>query len=192
MISLPINLTVFGLITLFLWVFTGALGFPGSTVGIIAFGSLATKFSSLVLLIIIIYIAVITGDILAYEIATFFSEKFRKKLRNFSFFRDNEEKARNLLKQHEFSIVFFTRFALTGLCQVVSYVSGFEKISRKKFIFAVLTGEFLFAVIYSSIGFFIGGVFNSIINTINYFVLVALLLFLAFYLIRYIIKKRKI
>ena len=142
-------------------------------------------------MIIIVYVAVVAGDILAYELAVFFSERFRNKLRHLSFFRDNEEKARNLLKKYEFSIVFYTRFVLTGLCQVTSYVSGFEKIPRKKFISAVLAGEFLFSVIYVLIGFLVGGLLNNFINTLNYSVIVIILLFVAFYLIRYMLGRRR-
>lgn len=192
MISIPITLTGLGLISLFLWVLVGSFGFPGGSLGVIAFSSLATKFSSVLLIILVVYIASVIGDILAYELALFFSERFRKKLRNFSFFRDNEEKVKKPLKNYEFSIVFFTRFAIPGLCQVTSYVSGFEKINRKKFIAAVITGEFLFAVIYSFIGFFVGEVLNNLIHAISYLVAAVLLVVIIIYLIRYIIKKREI
>jgi membrane protein DedA with SNARE-associated domain len=188
----PLNLSLPELIALLVWVFTGALGVPGSSLGIITFGTTLTTISSLIITIILVYIAVVAGDIFAYELAMFFSERFRGKLRHFSFFRDNEEKARNLLKKYEFYIVFFTRFALTGLCQVVSYVSGFERISRKKFILAVVTGEFLFAVIYVLIGFFLGEILSKWLSIINYSAAALVALFAIFYIIRYLVKKRRI
>lgn len=191
MINIPINLAESGLITLFLWVLTGALGVPGSTVGIIIFGSLATKISSLIPIIIIVYIAVVIGDIIAYELASFFSKKFRKKLRKFSFFRDNEKKVKKLLEKYEFSIILFTRFALTGLCQVTSYVCGFEKVNRKKFIIAVLIGELLFAILYSLIGFVAGTALNMLIKTVNNLAIAVLLLLIAAYLTIYQIRKRR-
>lgn len=191
MINIPINLAESGLMTLFFWVLTGALGVPGSTIGIMLFGSLATKISSLFSVIIIVYIAVVLGDIIAYELASFFSKKFRRKLRRFSFFKDNERKVKNLLERYEFSIIFFTRFAFTGLCQVTSYVCGFEKVNRKKFVVAVLIGEILFAINYSLIGFFVGGALILLIKTINRLVIAILLLLIAAYLTVYLIRKRK-
>ncbi|MEK7549196.1 MAG: VTT domain-containing protein [Patescibacteria group bacterium] len=191
MINIPINLAESGLITLFLWVLTGALGIPGSTIGIIIFGSLVTKISSLIQIIIIVYIAVVIGDIIAYELSSFFSKKFRKKLRKLSFFKDNEKKVKKLLEKYEFSIIFFTRFALTGLCQVTSYVCGFEKINRKKFITAVLIGELLFAILYSLVGFAVGTSLNILIKMVNNLAIAILLLLIAAYLAAYQIRKMR-
>ncbi len=98
------------------------------------------------------------------------------------------KKAKNLLNKYGFYIIFFTRFFLVNLCAVVSYVSGLEKVSRKKFIFAVISGEFLFAIIYPLIGFTLGEIFSSLINAINYFIVAVLLLILVFYLIRPLFK----
>ena len=190
--SLPISLSFLGLTVLFLWAFTGALGVPGSSIGIIAFGAVASGFGSLALLIVIVYIAVVLGDLTAYGLAAFFSERFREKMRRLKFFRDNEEKAREKLKQYEFMIVFLTRFVFTGLCQVTSYVSGFERVSRRKFVLAVLTGEALFAAIYVMIGFFVGEIFNTLINTVNYLVVFLILAALLVYMIRYFLRKRRL
>ena len=122
-------------------------------------------------------------------IASFFSKKFRKKLRKLSFFRDNEKKAKKLLEKYEFSIIFFTRFALTGLCQVTSYVCGFEKINRKKFITAVLIGELLFAILYSLIGFIAGTTLDMLIKTVNNLAVAIFLLLIAVYLAVYQVRK---
>jgi len=191
MISIPINLTESGMMTLFFWVLTGSLGVPSSTIGIVLFSSLADKLYELIPIIIVVYIAVVTGDIIAYELASFFSKKFRKKLRRLSFFRDNEKKVKKLLQNYAFSIIFFTRFAFTGLCQVTSYVSGFEKINRKKFITAVLMGEILFAIIYSLIGFFVGGALILLIKTVNRLAIAILLLLIAIYLTFYQVRKMR-
>jgi membrane protein DedA with SNARE-associated domain len=139
----------------------------------------------------VVFVAASVGDIAAYELAKFFSERFRSKLRRFSFFRDNEKKARKLLKKHEFSIVFWTRWLFFALCAVVSYVAGFEEIDRKKFITAVLVGEFLYAVVHSVIGYFLGEVINNLISTVTNLTLLLALLAVVIYLIRYFVKKRK-
>ncbi len=183
------GISVLGLITIFVLQVAGSFGFPGGSLTLIAFASSITNITSLIIFTAVVFVAAAFGDILAYELAKFFSERFRTKLRRFSFFRDNEKKARNLLKEHEFSIVFWTRWIFFALCAVVSYVAGFEEINRKKFITAVLMGEFLYAIVHSIIGYFIGEVFNSLIGTLSSLTILVTLLAAVIYLIVYFVKK---
>ncbi|MFH0936348.1 MAG: VTT domain-containing protein [Candidatus Woesearchaeota archaeon] len=183
-LSIIANLNIGGAILLFLWVFAGSLGIPGGAIIMIAYGSLAESVSKLILFMMISFVAAVIGDILAYELARRLSNKLRDKLRKFLFFRNNEPKVRSLLNKYGFYIIFFTRFALVNLCAVTSYVSGLEKVNRKKFIFAVISGELLFAIIYPLIGYTLGEIFSNLINAINYFVVGILLLILIIYLIR--------
>jgi membrane protein DedA with SNARE-associated domain len=190
MISLSINLI--GFVLLFVWVMVGSFGIPASTLGIIAMGSLSKSIPNLMIVIAVAYIAVAIGDILAYTLATKLSDEFKDKLRRFNFFRENEPKVKELLNKHGFPIVFFTRFFMLHLCAVTSYVSGFEKWSKKKFVLAVLTGEFLFAAGYSIIGFAIGEVANNLISVINYVLLaIVLLILLGYFLKKYLNKRKK-
>jgi len=190
MISIA-GLSIASLIVLFFYGLLGSLGLPGGSLTLIAFGSLSGNITALIFVIIISFIAAVLGDILAYELARKLSDDFRNKLRKFSFFMNNELKAKNLLNKYEFPIIFFTRFALISLCVVVSYVSGFEKINRRKFILAVITGEILYAIIYPLIGFIAGEVFSSILSTINDVIIVILLVALIFYFARFLIKRRR-
>lgn len=185
------NISISGLILLFLWIFGGSLGIPGSTITMIAFGSLAGNFPSLLILIAICFIAAVAGDIFAYELARKISNPFRDRLRRFHLFRDNEAKTRSRLHTYQFPIIFFTRFFILGLCAVVSYVSGLEKVKRKKFYFAVITGEFLYAVIYSSLGFLFGGIIVNLLKAINDFILVVILFVIAFFVVRFLVRRSK-
>ena len=182
-LSIVTNLSIGSLILLFFWVFAGSLGVPGGAITMIAYGSLAGSVSKLILFMIISFVAAVIGDILAYELARRLSNKLRDKLRKFFFFKNNEPKVRSLLNKYGFYIIFFTRFALVNLCAVVSYVSGLEKVNRKKFIFAVISGELLFAIIYPLIGFTLGEIFSSLINAINYFIIAILLIILIIYFV---------
>jgi len=182
-LSIVTNLSIGSLILLFFWVFAGSLGVPGGAITMIAYGSLAGSVSKLILFMIISFVAAVIGDILAYELARRLSNKLRDKLRKLLFFRNNEPKVRSLLNKYGFYIIFFTRFALVNLCAVTSYVSGLEKINRKKFILAVISGELLFAIIYPLIGFTLGEIFSSLINAINYFIIAILLIILIIYFV---------
>ncbi|MEK6840768.1 MAG: VTT domain-containing protein [Nanoarchaeota archaeon] len=189
--ALPLVSSLPSLIALLLLVFTGSLGVPGATIGIITYSTTLIDSNLIILTMVLVYLMAVAGDILSYELALFFSERFRYKLRKFRFFRDNEEKAGSLLKRYEFSLVFFTRFAFTSLCSVVSYLSGFERVSRKKFFFAVFTGEALFAMIYVLIGVLIGEIFTKWIKIVNRSAVAIVLLFVVIYLIGYLARKRK-
>lgn len=190
MISIA-GFSITSLLFLLFYIFIGSLGLPGGTITMIGFGSLADSVPSLIAVILISFVAAVSGDILAYELARRLSEEFRNKLRRLSFFLNNELKAKNLLSKYEFPIVFFTRFVLISLCVVVSYVSGFERISRRKFILAVIAGEFLFATIYPLIGYLAGEIFNNLLSTVNNLVIVIVLILLVFYIIRFIVKRRR-
>jgi len=168
----------------------GSFGLPAGTVTLISFGSLAAGANKLILVIIISFVAAVLGDILAYELARKLSGRLRDRLRKFSFFRDSEPRAKRLLSKHEFPIVFFTRFAILSLCVVISYVSGFERVNRRKFIIAVVSGEILFATIYSLIGFGIGEAVGNVLTAANYLIVAILLLFAVFYLARFLLRRR--
>jgi len=186
-----LSVTFWGFVLLFAWVMAGSFGIPASTLGIIAMGSLSKNIPTLMIVIAITYIAVIIGDTLAYTLATKLSDEFKNKLRKFNFFRENEPRVKDLLNKYGFPIVFLTRFFMIHLCAVTSYVSGFEKMNKKKFIFAVIMGEFLFAAIYAIIGFAIGEVLNNFINAMNYVLLAFALLILLLYFLKKYLKKRR-
>jgi len=191
MINFPTDLSIGGLIVLFFWILIGSLGLPGATVEMIAEGSLSNGVSALIIVILISFVAAVIGDILAYELARKLSGRLRSKLVTFSFFESNEKKARRLLNKYGFFMVFLTRFALISLCQVMSYVSGLEKYNRKKFIIAVVSGELLFAIIYPLIGFVVGEVFGNLLSAVNDLILAVLLILIAFYLIKFLIRRKR-
>lgn len=138
---------------LFILTVLGSLGIPGTLVWILSSGALATNFSDLLLLIIIVALAAIIGDLIAYELARKFSSALFSKLSKFKSFKKGEQKTRALLKKSEFLIVFLSRFILIAIGAIVSYISGFERIDRRKYITAVVIGESLYASIYTIMGF---------------------------------------
>jgi len=97
----------------------------------ISSGALANSFTDLFYLMIVAIVAAILGDIIAYELARRFSIALGKQLNKFKFFINNELKATQYLAKYEFFAVFLTRFLLTGLGAITSYISGFEKLNRK-------------------------------------------------------------
>ncbi len=188
-LSLLISFSTMGLILLCLWVFFGSFGLAGSSIAIISLSSTVKSLPVLIIIIFSCFIAVSLGDIFAYELARKLSNPLAEKLRFFAFFKNRELKANELLRKYESLIVFISRFALGSLCPVITYLSGLQKLNRKKFITAVLAGELIFSILFVSIGYLFGEVFNSIISAYSYFLLAIFLLILAFYFIKKAIKK---
>jgi membrane protein DedA with SNARE-associated domain len=183
--------SIINLAVIFIWTFAASLGLPGALVVMVSSGALATNFINLVWIMIAAALGGIIGDMTAYGLAKRFSLITYKRLQRFKFFIDNEKKAREELKKFEFSFVFFTRFSLAWLCAPVSYISGFERLNRKKFFFAVVSGEILYASIYPLIGFIFKSTWNDLISSLQNTILVLILVTILVLIIRYLIKRKK-
>ena len=170
-----INLIDLGFV--FLWCFGASLGVTGGLIALVSSGVISNNITSVLWVILAGWIAAVLGDILAYELARKFSLSLSRVLKKFKFYKNNEEKSRSFLKKYEFSFVFFSRFALTAFCAPVSYISGLEKLSRKKFFLAVISGEFLYATIYPILGYIFKETWVDLLSFIqNFFILLILLL----------------
>jgi membrane protein DedA with SNARE-associated domain len=190
--SLISGISIINLLSVFLWVALSSLGIPGALIFLISSGALANNFLELILIIIFAVFGGIIGDIFAYELARRLLSRLSVKLQKFKFYRDNEEKARNTLQNYEFSFVFFTRFALSGLGAVVSYISGFEKINRKKFILAVILGEIIYGTMYPLLGFFFKQTWNDLSSLVqDALIILTLIIIVVFLIVNHIRRKRR-
>jgi len=145
--------SLLNLVLLFIFTLLGSLGMPGTLVWIVASGALASSISDVIPLIIIVATAAISGDILAYELASKFTAAISSRLLKFKSFQKHEHKARDMLKKSEFSFVFLSRFVFTSIGWFVSYISGLQRINKRKYITAVVLGETLYASLYTLLGF---------------------------------------
>ncbi|VVB78170.1 SNARE associated Golgi protein [uncultured archaeon] len=188
-IILGVNIINLGLVLV--WVFGSSLGVPGALFVLVSSGALAGSIWELMAIILTAIIGAVIGDIFAYEIARKFLSRLLIKLQKFKFFRNNELRARSLFKKYAFSSVFFTRFALTGLGAPVSYISGFEKLKRRKYILAVICGEILYGSIYPILGFIFKQTWNDISSMIQDFFIILVLIVIVIFLIVNYMRKRK-
>lgn len=186
---MTINLGITSFLLLILGVFSSSLGFPGGLVSMVTFGALSGNTTTLLIVILLSFSVAVVGDLIAYELARKYSSRLKNKLLTLSFFKENEKKAKGLLDKFGFYIVFFTRFALINLCAVISYISGLEKTKRRKFIFAVIAGEAIYATLYPILGFIFGIVFTDVINSFNDAVLALIIILIIVYMIVFIIKR---
>ncbi len=191
MITTFLGLSILNLLLLFLWVFADSWGIPGASILIIATASLARSIPSLLLVILVVYLAAVIGDIATYSFARVVSTPLLKRLRKFSFFKEGEGKARKLLIKYEFMIIFLSRFTMGSLCPIMNYIAGLEKINRGKFILAVLTGELIYATFFSLMGYAFGEIANSVLGTANYLILTVVLVIIGLWIIKYFFKEKK-
>jgi membrane protein DedA with SNARE-associated domain len=182
----PINLAV-----IFVFVFLSSFGFPGGLVAMISSGAIAGSFGNILVIMIIAAIAAILGDILAYELARKFSTRIKRRLQRYRFYIRGETRARSLMGKYEFFSVFITRFFLTGLCAITSYISGFEKLNRKKYFMAVVAGEILYAIIYTILGYIFRMAWNDLVNILNNIIIITILIAVAVVLVFIIYRIRK-
>ena len=134
--------------------------------------------------------ASIIGDLTAYELGRKFSLALSARLIKFNFFKNSYAKAKEMLKKYIFSLVFFSRFALTGICTPVSYIGGFEKLDRKKYFVAVVFGEILYGIIYPTIGFAFKETWNDLAGIIGDVAVVAVLIVMVAFLLAIFVIKR--
>ncbi len=180
------------LIVVFFWTVLTSLGLPGALTFMVSLGALADNVSQLVPIMIVGALAAIIGDILAYSIARKYLTRLSGPLHKFRFFRENENKVAEKLRKYEFFAVFITRFGTTELCAPTSYISGFEKLNRKKFISAAILGEMVYATVYPIIGFMFKETWADLIGVIgNTFVAIVVAIIAIWLLVRFFVKRKK-
>ncbi len=161
---------------------------PGITVWEILYAVSAPSIPILSLVILLIWVPSIIGDLSTYIFAKAVSKPVRKFLMRWKWYSKNERKTRKTLQKRGFMFVFLTRWLATGLSPVVNYLAGFEKMSFKKFALAVISGELLYAIIYSAMGYAFKDTWNYLLSAIESFSYFLVLLIIAIYIIYRIVK----
>jgi membrane protein DedA with SNARE-associated domain len=127
---------------------------PAMGIIIITMGAYSNNISQLLPIILVVYAATMIGDISAYFVARIFSKPVLRFMNRFKWFKNNHKRSHELLEKYGFLTIFISRFLNTEVCLAVNYISGFIKFYAKKFILAVVLGEFVYAVGYTLIGYF--------------------------------------
>jgi len=190
-ISILSGIGLIGIGAVFLWVFLACLGIPGGLVILISSGALASSLSELYIIILVGSLAAIIGDLFVYFISQKYLSKISPFLSKFWFFKNNEVRIKKMLQKYEFFSVFITRFILTGLGAAMNYIGGFEKLSKKKFIFAVVIGEILYGIIYASLGYLFKQTWNDFSTFLQDILIIAALGIIFIYLIITFIKVKR-
>lgn len=186
----------YGAVALFFLVFSASFVIiPVMGFIITSLGSLMPDPTTLIYMMFLLHLAAVLGDLAVYYLASKFSNKVLRFLKRWKWFAKGEPHSRRLYEKYGFWIVFISRFLNTELCVAINYISGLEKYNYKKFVFAVLLGEFLYIFGYMTFGYlfketwvYLSGVVQSIVLKI---LLIIILIYLIYSIIKFIIKKWK-
>ena len=186
-----ISMAIAGNFPLFLFLISLAspFGIPlGETFFIISAGSISDKFTDYTFFVILIFFGLIIGDITAYTLASYFEIGFTKKLYKYDWYKKTYELGEDFFNRYGALGIFLTRFLQFGLGALVNYLSGLSKYSFKKFLVCAASGEFLYAAIYTYIGFIFKNAQVSSLNEIIDFSF-SIILILAGLLTLFLLKK---
>jgi membrane protein DedA with SNARE-associated domain len=179
----------YGYVILFLFgVLASVVPFPGTSVLVASYAALDNTLGGLIFLWLFVAVAGFVGDFLVYLVSRKFSEKIKRYLIKYKWYNKNEKKARDSLNKHEFSFVFLSRFLLTGMDQVISYISGFEKLNIGKFAIAAFLGELVYSAIYVSAGYIFKDTWAEVISFVEYSLAAIVFAAIAIYILYRIIK----
>ncbi len=181
---------------LFLISLVSPFGIPlGETFFIISAGSLSDKFTDYTFFVTLIFFGLIIGDIAAYALASYFKIGLTEKLCKYDQYKKTCELSEDFFNKYGALSIFLTRFLQFGLGALVNYLSGFSKYPFRKFLVCAASGEFLYAVIYTYIGFVFKdsqvSIFNEIIDFSFSIILILAGLLTLFLLKKHLISDRK-
>jgi membrane-associated protein len=171
-------------------------GIPlGETFFIMLAGSLSDKFTDYTFFVTLIFFGLIIGDIAAYALASYFEIGLTEKLCKYDRYKKTCELGEDFFNKYGALSIFLTRFLQFGLGALVNYLSGFSKYSFRKFLVCAASGEFLYAAIYTYIGFVFKDsrvlIFNEIIDFSFSIILILAGLLALFLLKKHLISSRK-
>ncbi len=171
-------------ISLFLFLFlisiASSFGVPvWETIFVISSGSILNTYPEYFFLVILIFSGLIIGDVSAYTVASYFETGIVKKLNKYDWYMKTYKLSESFFNKYGALSVFLSRFLLLELAAPLNYLAGFSKYPFKKFLISTTSGELLYAIIYTYIGFAFRGSSFSILNVIIIFSLIGILVLIS-------------
>ena len=182
---------VAGFVALTAYIIVGSFGLPGELLTVLSAGALASGIGQLILIIIVITVASVIGDLATYELARKFSPWLTKQLERWHTYKRNATRVRTMLSKSEFSFVFLTRFLFMSFGSIASYISGFDQLDRRVYVTAIVAGDALYAVIYTTLGFIFKETWTDLNTLIGNVTRGALLLAVVVIIVVWLVRSRK-
>jgi len=186
-------LLVYKYLALFLIAFLASLAMPlPSTALLLASGAFAAQgYLNFYGALLVGWLGNTLGDTVLYLIAYRYGKPIFKRLGlgrliNSKKFIQLEERFIN----HSSLVIFFSRFLIPSLGSPVDVLAGVAKVSFKRFIFLEITGEFIYEVLYGSLGYLFGSQWQNIYKISENLTLILIIVVLLVILLRFSLMKK--
>ncbi|MEW5938750.1 MAG: VTT domain-containing protein [Chloroflexota bacterium] len=161
--------------------FLAALGVPLSTsLLVIAMGAFAQQgILSWPVMVVVGLVGVVSGDALSYGMGHFAGVKLEGRFGA----SPKWKSARGTFDKHGAKAVFLTRFLLTAIATPTNLIAGGSGFGLGRFLVYDISGEFIWLVLYSGLGYLFGGQWEAVsefVSDFGWFLLGIVLLALGF------------
>jgi len=193
--SLEYILTTFGYLGIFAIIFAESglmIGFflPGDSL-LFAAGVAASKgIFNIWLLLILSFVAAVTGDSLGYAFGHTVGRKLFNKKDSLLFKKEYLEKAEHFYIDHGKKTIILARF-VPVVRTFAPIVAGIGKMHYKTFISYNVIGGFIWAVGLTALGYFLGSLFHDIEKYLEVFIIGIVVLSLSPAIIHFVYEKIK-
>ena len=174
----------------FIAIFLASLSIPtGAIIFIITYSAKSSSILELFLLIFLAFSAATLGDMYAYILGKKFKRTITSLLQRFTNnFQKEQKEAQSIFNKYGSYALFFSRFMAHAIAPILNYIAGFRKMEFNKFIIATMSGELVYAGVYSILGYIFKDSIKKIIIIIERFSSIIALLIIIILLL-YIISK---
>ncbi len=181
--GLPIDFAGNFPLFLFLISIASSFGAPvGETIFVISAGSQSSSHIHYLFYVTIIFIGAIFGDCATYALASRFRSGFSNRFFKKGWYAKTNEFGTAFFNKYGTLSVFLSRFVFLTLSAPLNYLSGFERYPLRKFVIAAATGELIYAMIYTYIGFvFRGSGLSIYAMLIDFSIIMLLVMAISYY-----------
>lgn len=158
------SLDIYYLISFFAAIFAASFAIPtGALIIIASFASAAAGWRDTSLLLLLSLSATVSGDYSVYLISRRFRSTLETAIQRSGWMRNRIIVVEKLFDRYSSSTVFLTRFLFSGIGPYVSFFSGLRAMPQGTYLKAILLGEFVYCVLYISIGYFFRDTWTAVI-----------------------------
>lgn len=174
-------------------VFIAQLGIPvGSSFFLMWYGSTLETSTTLLMIVPITTAAAVLGDMSAYSIGRLFSQQLIHAEEKYNWLAKKTKNSRKLIQEHGKWIVCTTRFIITGMGPMISYLLGGKKYPVNTFFIWVLIGETLFCLELLYFGYRFKETWEDLLNFISDIGWLIALVIIAIWLLNKLLIKEKV
>ena len=179
-----LSLDIYYLALFFVLVYAGSFGLPtGVILIIVSFASASEGWRDVLLIFFLSYSASVAGDYSAFLLSGRFRKNFERLIERFAWTRNKKRVVEKTYDRYGVYAVFLTRFILSGIGPYINYLSGLEAMPKRKFLRAIISGEFIYCSFLILVGYFFSGTWLYLVKVFENYTAFAVLSLLGLYVV---------